>query len=74
MIGYRVANPQQYSFDTPSTTWVVNHTIGGYPIVDCLVNISGTFTKMLPASVTYNTPSQCTIVFSTAQSGYVVLT
>jgi hypothetical protein len=72
-MSYKVSYPQRVDISTPATTWVIDHSVGGYPIVDCYVDISGTVTKIMPESVTYNTPVQVTIVFSTAQAGFAVL-
>jgi hypothetical protein len=70
---YRVATSQTIDFPVAATSWVVNHNVPGYPIVDVYVDISGTLTKIIPQAVTYNTTTQVTISFSTPFSGKVVI-
>lgn len=53
-----------------STTWTINHGLGTEtPIVDCWIDVSGTFTKILPLSVVATSSTTVTITFSSAQSG-----
>jgi len=53
-----------------STTWVINHGLGtDAPAVDCWIDVSGTFTKILPLSVVATSSGVVTITFSSAQSG-----
>jgi hypothetical protein len=59
--------------DTASTTWVIQHNLGVYPVVDTFVLISGEYQKMIPASVTYDNENQCTVAFSTAREGFATV-
>lgn len=59
-----------YAFEwfqnTSSTTWVVTHGLGHYPIVRVYVNNE----EVQPASIVHNSINQTTITFSSAQAGY----
>lgn len=55
---------------SPSTTWVINHTLGGKPSVS-VVDSADT---MVVGEVTYNSNSQVTVEFTAAFSGYAYLT
>lgn len=55
---------------SPSTTWVINHTLGGKPSVT-VVDSADT---MVVGEVTYNSNSQVTVEFTAAFSGYAYLT
>lgn len=55
---------------SPSTTWVINHTLGGKPSVT-VVDSADT---MVIGEVTYNSNSQVTVEFTAAFSGYAYLT
>jgi hypothetical protein len=55
---------------SPSTTWVINHTLGGKPSVT-VVDSADT---VVIGEVTYNSNSQVTVEFTAAFSGYAYLT
>jgi len=55
---------------SPSSTWVINHTLGGKPSVT-VVDSADT---MVVGEVTYNSNSQVTVEFTAAFSGYAYLT
>lgn len=52
--------------NTGSTSWVVVHGLGHYPIVRVYVNNE----EVQPASIVHNSINQTTITFSSAQAGY----
>jgi hypothetical protein len=53
----------------PSTTWVIPHGLGRYPIVRVFVGNQ----EVQPASITFDTLNQVTITFTTAQVGQAKL-
>jgi len=55
---------------SPSTTWVINHTLGGKPSV----TVVDTADTVVIGEVTYNSNSQVTVEFTAAFSGYAYLT
>ena len=62
----------------PSTTWVVNHNLGGngssgFPIVEVIANRDGIKTKMIPFEITVNDKNTLTVSFTTAQSGSALI-
>jgi len=54
---------------TPSTTWVIPHALGRYPIVRVFIGHQ----EVQPASITFDSLDQTTITFSTAQVGQAKL-
>lgn len=52
-----------------STTWVIAHGLGYYPIVRVFVDNNGTDEEILPASIVHDSTMQVTITFSTALAG-----
>lgn len=71
-LGLAGANTRRYihTQGSPSTTWVINHTLGGKPSVT-VVDSADT---MVIGEVTYNSNSQVTVEFTAAFSGYAYLT
>ena len=69
----KVATVYNHVQDTPSSTWVIEHWIGGYPIVDAFTPNNGDLVKILPASVEYTSPNTCTLTFSSAISGFATV-
>lgn len=59
-----------YTQATPSTTWVINHTLGGYPSVSVVDSAK----TVVFGEVTYQSTSQVVVNFSTAFSGFAYLT
>lgn len=59
-----------HSQATPSTAWVINHTLGGKPSVT-VVDSADTY---VIGEVTYNSTSQITVSFTSPFSGYAYLT
>lgn len=55
---------------SPSTTWVITHSLGGKPSVT-VVDSADT---MVVGEVTYNSNTQVTVEFTAAFSGYAYLT
>lgn len=55
---------------SPSTTWIINHALGGKPSVT-VVDSADT---MVIGEVTYNSNTQVTVTFTAAFSGYAYLT
>ena len=55
---------------TPSSTWTINHTLGGYPSV----SIVDSARTLVFGEVTYQSTTQVVVNFSTAFSGFAYLT
>lgn len=69
----------RHTQSTPSATWVIEHNLygngsDGTPLVDVLIDVNGTMTKMIPLSVTKTNAGVLTLTFSTARSGLAVVT
>jgi hypothetical protein len=62
-----------YAFEfyqtTPSTSWVIPHALGRYPIVRIFVGNQ----EVQPASITFDTLDTLTVTFTTAQVGQAKL-
>lgn len=54
----------------PSTTWTINHTLGGYPSVTTVDSAK----TIVEGSVQYISTTQVVVNFSSAFSGYAYLT
>lgn len=59
----------QHTQSTAATVWTIDHHLGVYPMVDVYIDVDGGLQKIIPKAVTYVTPNQCTVTFSSAQSG-----
>jgi hypothetical protein len=64
----------EYYQDTPSATWVLEHHMGMYPILDVYVDHNGEKQKILPLAVEYTNANVCTVRFSSPITGRVALT
>lgn len=60
----------EFSQPTASTTWVIGHGLGYYPIVRIFTN---TNEEILPASIVHDSTMQVTVTFTVATSGYARL-
>ena len=69
----KVAGTYEHVQSTPSTTWVIEHNLGVYPIVDVYVLHEAEYHKIMPLSVTYDDENQCTIAFTSARDGYAMV-
>jgi hypothetical protein len=59
-----------HSQESASTTWTINHTLGGKP----QVTIVDSANTVVIGTVTYNSNSQVTVDFTAPFSGYAYLT
>lgn len=59
----------EYFQTSPSTTWVINHALGRYPIVRIFVGNQ----EVQPESITFTTLNSVTVTFSTPQTGQAKL-
>ena len=59
----------EYFQTTPSTSWVIGHGLGRYPIVRIFVGNQ----EVQPETITFDTLNQVTVTFSTAQVGQAKL-
>lgn len=63
----------EYTQAVASTSWVIAHGMGMYPIVDVFVDYQGESQKILPRSVAYTNTNTCTITFSQPLTGKATL-
>lgn len=54
----------QHVQSTPSDKWNVGHNLGVFPIVDVLVDIDGTLTKIIPMDIVLVDENNIRIEFS----------
>ena len=54
---------------TPATTWTINHNLNAVVTSDVMILFNGSYTKILPASVTATSANQLVITFDTAYQG-----
>lgn len=59
----------QHTQASASDTWVIPHNLGLYPAIDVYVDYLGEKHKILPSEVVYDSPNQCTVLFSQARTG-----
>lgn len=63
----------QHEQATASATWVIPHNLYRYPVVDVYTTIGGNLVKIMPNAVTYDSPTGCTLSFSTPFSGFATV-
>jgi hypothetical protein len=73
MMDHRVATNYKHVQTDPSDTWVIEHNLFGYPVIDAFVDVDGTIQKVMPASVTYTSNKICTLVFAVPRAGFAVV-
>ncbi len=56
-----------------SDTWVIEHNLGVYPAIDVFVPFNGDNVKIIPLNITYDSPNQCTVTFSSPRSGFATV-
>lgn len=56
-----------------STTWEIEHNLGGAPVVDVVIDLNGKREKAFPASIKYVDENNITIEFSVARTGTATL-
>jgi len=64
--------------ETASATWVIDHNLGNYPIIDVYVDFDATagedLQRVMPSSVVTNVNlNTCTVTFTNAVSGYATV-
>ena len=70
MTGYNATTGHTHTQTSSSTTWTITHNLDTLsPVVDCWIDVSGDYTKILPLTVTATSNLVVTITFSSAQSG-----
>lgn len=60
--------PVNFTQDTPSDTWVINHNLGDITAVNVVITIDGENHTILPNAITH-TLNQTTIKFTRPYSG-----
>jgi hypothetical protein len=63
----------QHVQSTPASSWTVVHGLNAYPVIDVFITYGGTLQKILPLGISYDTPNQCTVAFSTPLAGYATV-
>jgi len=63
------AKSVQFTQASASDTWVINHKLGQYPVVDVYVSYNGEMQKILPLAIDYTDKDTCTITFSAPRAG-----
>lgn len=53
----------------PSDSWVIQHNLGYYPIVDVFIMMDGVQVKMMPMNIQYTDVNMCTVSFSKEFTG-----
>jgi hypothetical protein len=65
-----ILNTFYFEQTTPATTWAINHNLKTItPVVDCYLNVSSVWTKVIPLEVQVVDSNNVNVVFSTAQTG-----
>lgn len=70
---YKTASTYTHTQTLPAASWLIEHNIGGYPVVDVFVQNAGSTVKLLPKEVIFNNPMSCTITFTLPQAGFAVV-
>ena len=70
---YQLGGLYQHTQTEASTSWVVQHNLNRYPVIDVFITYEAQLQKILPASVTYNNSNQCTVTFSSPRTGYATV-
>lgn len=68
-LSHKKAESFEFTQATESDTWVINHKLGQYPIVDVYIDFNGEKQKILPQAIVYNDKDTCTITFSVPCTG-----
>lgn len=55
--------------ETPASTWNITHDLGCKPIVEVVVDVSGSIVKMQPNKVEHVDDDTMQLTFTTARSG-----
>ena len=76
---YSTVSGYKHVQSTASNTWVINHNMGsnnskGIPVVDVYVNSGASLQKILPETTDMSVKGQLTLHFSTAYSGFALIT
>lgn len=63
-------NAYNHNQSSSSTAWTIIHNLNTPAVaIDVFVDVAGTLTKILPASVVADNDNQVTVTFSSAQFG-----
>jgi hypothetical protein len=66
---YQPAITYEHTQDTASDTWVIQHKLNLYPVIDVLVDYGGQRQKIIPSSVEYTSSMICTVTFTEPFTG-----
>jgi len=69
----RVATLYQHTQTTAATTWVIEHRLYDFPIIDVYTDIAGTLTKIVPASISHVSDTVANVTFQEARSGVALV-
>lgn len=60
----------QFEQTDPAATWTINHNLGTLvPYVECWIDFSGTYSKVIPSNITMVDENTVTVDFTVAQVG-----
>lgn len=68
-MSYSITRKFNYTQSTPSDIWTITYPFTGTPVIDVLVNINGTMTKMVPQTTKILSPSSVQLTFTQAFAG-----
>lgn len=68
-ISQQIARTFEFAQLTPSSTWVIQHNLNQYPIIDIFVQYEGEMQKVMPVSLQYTDANSCVVQFSTPLAG-----
>ena len=72
-MAYTTIKTHEHTQSTPSNTWIIDHTLGYYPIVEIFVNNDGKLVKIMPLDVEQVSISQVKVTFSGNFTGFARL-
>ena len=72
-MGYFPIRNSTFIHSAPATTWTIQHTAPGVPVVDVYCEVDGIIQKIIPVSVVAVSPGICEITFSVPRSGTAVI-
>ncbi len=68
-----LARIYEHTQDVASDTWVVEHNLGVYPAIDVFIPFEGDTLRIMPLGITYDSPNQCTVTFSSPRTGFATV-
>jgi hypothetical protein len=66
---YKPTRVYNHTQSTAASTWTITYPFTGIPVVDAMVDIGGTLTKIMPQQVIILSSSSVELIFTEAFSG-----